>query len=172
MTVKSLFIAPTGDELIAGIIRDGNSPAIAEIAQRSFPGLKTHIHPPVPDRKEAFDAALQAALAFDLALFSGGSGGGRDYDPELTIDCTHKALMDFLDAYAVRDIFGCNGHLWARMVCGQKDGTLFFNVPGPTVEAVAAAAAAFDALAANAGPDGVVDAMIDAVRATYPVRGR
>ena len=174
MKIDRLMIVPTGDELVAGIIADGNTPAIAQMAETVFPGIEVIPHPPVPDTRTGMGDAIRRAVdsGCDLAIFTGGSGGGKDFDPHLAEDCTHKVLRTRLDPCAFQDIYGYNGHLWARLVAGTLENTLFFNVPGPVVEAAAAAEAGLNALRALERADltPLLSAMIAAVKATYPGR--
>jgi molybdopterin biosynthesis enzyme len=165
-------IIPTGDEVARGIVADTNSPAIAALIREAFPDCATLCCPAVVDSESAIrdEAEKMIREGADLLIFIGGSGGGRRFDPRLARDCTHEALRTLADRSAVRDIYGSNGHLWARLVAGEKDGSLLFNVPGPYVEAVAAARAALGALATEAAPDleELAETLARAVWEQYP----
>ena len=50
-------------------------------------------------------------------------------------DFTHSALERYLDEKSSREIYGKNGHLWCKLICGKKGDTLIVNVPGPYQEA-------------------------------------
>lgn len=103
----------------------------------------------------------------ELAIFIGGSGGGHRYSATLGRDYTHSALDRLLEGVAARSIYGQNGHLWSRLLCGTRRGARVINLPGPYVEAEAA----IRAFCAHAEADAetTVQAMADAVIACYPV---
>ncbi|MDR1124510.1 MAG: molybdopterin-binding protein, partial [Deltaproteobacteria bacterium] len=98
----------------------------------------------------------------------GGSGGGSRYSANLADDCTHTALERFLEIKAAKEIYGKNGHLWCKLVCGKTGGTMVINVPGPLVEA-RAAFEAFLRLYPTENLRAVNEAMIAAVLAQYPL---
>ena len=101
-------------------------------------------------------------------ILIGGSGGGHRFDPALGKDFTHSALMEVLEEKSVTDLYGKNGHLWSRLLCGYLGGMLVFNVPGPFDEAQAAVLA-FEKCCRE-HPDSISDlnhAIADAVRDSY-----
>ncbi len=137
MTWKAL-IQPTGDEILSGIVADTDSPMIAgALAER---GIEARRAAPVPDRPEAIRESVKKAAedGFSLMILIGGSGGGHRFDPALSKDYTHTALEEVLTGIRVTDLYGKNGHLWSRLLCGYRENMLVFNVPGPYREAEAA----------------------------------
>jgi molybdopterin biosynthesis enzyme len=168
MTPARVVLLPTGDEVVDGIIIDTNTPALAALVQARWPTAAIVAHQPVRDRQADLRDAIQACDA-DLLIASGGSGGGKAFVPELAEDCTHRALLAALRDTATRQIWGQNGHLWSQLVAGRLGRLHAFNVPGPQVEAVAAATAALDLLAdAPWNAAAVVTATATAVLACYP----
>ena len=99
----------------------------------------------------------------------GGSGGGHRYCSTLGKDFTHSALERYLDQRCSREIYGKNGHLWCKLICGKKGPTVIVNVPGPFQEAKAAMVACLKALAEEGGVEDICKAMAEAVYAQYPV---
>ena len=136
---KRIAILPTGDEIAAGIVRDTDSPMAEEILTRLFPGCRIRREPPAPDRQEDIrDRIVRAAGESDLVVLIGGSGGGHRFSPSLACDYTHSAMEEVLTESAATSLYGKNGHLWSRLVCGRLGETVVFNLPGPFREAEAA----------------------------------
>lgn len=79
------LVISTGDEIVPpsvrpdpAQVRDSNGPAL--IAALRADGCVAEYAGILPDRREAFDAALRRGLAFDAVLISGGSSvGARDH---------------------------------------------------------------------------------------------
>ena len=69
---------------------------------------------------------------------------------------------------AKHEIYGKNGHMWTKLLCGKKENTIIINVPGPFVEAKAAFNAYLNALKQGATLDDVAYAMAQAVLEQYP----
>ena len=163
---KTARIQPSGGELIAGIIEDTDSPMIAEVLRRM--GYETVTALPVPDEEAAVRGAIEKAAedGMSLMVLIGGSGGGKHYDPALAKDCTHGAMDAVLEEKYVSSLYGKNGHLWSRLLCGRIKNTLVFNVPGPFDEAKAAILA-FEAVGEYASSEEISRALATAVRDTY-----
>ncbi len=172
MKIDSLTIVPTGDEVADGIIRDTDSPAIAEIMRAIQPESRVTIHEPLRDNVKVIKGFIQSLdnKPSPVAILIGGSGGGKHYDADLALDCTHQAMRECLSPVVHRDLVGYNGHLWCRIVVGMHSGTLFFNVPGPQVEAEAAARAGLNYLtqAQSINCTKMADCVAKAVWAQYP----
>ena len=132
--MKRALIQPTGDELLAGVIEDTDSPMACAVLDRM--GIQGVIAPPVPDDEEALEQAVRRACREGcvLMVLIGGSGGGHRHDPSLGRDFTHCVLERILSRVQSTSLYGKNGHLWSRMVCGY----LVVNIPGPFREARAA----------------------------------
>lgn len=171
--INSAAIIPTGDEILDGTVIDTNSPAIMKILLENFPACEIFRVRPVQDLEEEIICKIKLCLdrSFDLIVLIGGSGGGRKFLPELRPDLTHSAMISFLKDYAVKEIYGKNGHLWARIVAGMKNSTCFINVPGPYTETVAGIKAAVKVLKKrNRDPEELAQNIADAVVAQYPNR--
>ncbi len=172
MKIDSLLIVPTGDEVADAIICDTDSPAITDIMRTIQPECRVTTHKPLCDNVNGikdFIQGLNTEFAA-VAILVGGSGGGKHYDPSLAPDCTHQAMRQSLSSVTHRDLIGYNGHLWCRIVVGMQSGTLCFNVPGPQVEAEAAAQAGLDyiANAQSINCENLADCVAKAVFAQYP----
>jgi molybdopterin biosynthesis enzyme MoaB len=95
---------------------------------------------PIKDSENEIAEVIQeCAGKYDLVIIIGGSGGGHRYVSSLSEDYTHTAILRSMNSYSAVEIYGKNGHLWSKIVCGGKDTTRIINVPGPYVEAVSAA---------------------------------
>ncbi|MCL1992742.1 MAG: molybdopterin-binding protein [Spirochaetes bacterium] len=138
--VNEAVIIPTGGEIKDGTVLDTNSPAVMFSLISMNPLCIVHRAAPVDDDAKEIAAAVEKWIerGVGLVVLIGGSGGGRVYDSSLSEDFTHGALESLLEKKSVREIWGKNGHLWCKLVCGEKNGTLVINVPGPYVEAKAA----------------------------------
>ncbi len=165
--IKSAVIIPTGDEIASGIVLDTDSPEVMRQLLALEPTMAVSRRSPVRDEEDAIVCAVtDAARTADLVVLIGGSGGGHRFDPALGRDFTHSALEQVLEGAISRRLFGKNGHLWCRLVCGRLDGAQVINLPGPVVEARAAMEAFCQT--AEADPDAINRAMTRAVLATYP----
>ena len=138
--MKEVVIIPTGDEIIDGTVLDTNSPAIISSLLKMEPLCEIHRNAPVSDDLDAICAAVEVWIkrGVSLVVIIGGSGGGHRFSNTLSEDHTHNALESLLDEKVSREIWGKNGHLWCKLVCGKKGEALVINVPGPHVEAKAA----------------------------------
>ena len=162
------LIQPTGNEILAGIVEDTDSPMIRTVLEGI--GLSADIAVPVVDEEGRIEAAIRAAAREGCALLVliGGSGGGHRFDPTLSQDFTHTTMDRILTGCRATALYGKNGHLWSRLVCGWLEDTLVVNVPGPYREAKAA----IEALAplykgADTDTAALNAAMAEAVCATY-----
>lgn len=142
--LNKVSILPTGNEIRSGIVIDTDSAAIMQIVLDSFPNCCVVRLEPVADNENKILESLEDRIAGkdDLVILIGGSGGGHRFVSTLGEDYTHSALTGYLNEYSWREIYGKNGHLWSKLVAGKKGETIIVNVPGPHVEAVAAAHAA------------------------------
>ena len=166
--IKSAVIIPTGDEIASGVVLDTDSPEIMRQLLALEPAMAVSRRSPVRDEEESIVRAVaEAAESAELVVLIGGSGGGHRFDPALGRDFTHSALERVLEGAVGRRLFGKNGHLWCRLVCGRLKGALVINLPGPFVEAQAAMAA-FCRTAESGDPEIINQAMAHAVLATYP----
>jgi len=140
MPVNEAVIIPTGNEIREGIVLDTNSPAVMYSLVCMEPLCLVHRETPVNDDKIAICQAIERWIEKNVGLIVliGGSGGGHRFSSTLSEDYTHTALEEFLDEKAVQEIWGKNGHLWCKLLCGKKNGTVIVNIPGPFVEAKAA----------------------------------
>jgi molybdopterin biosynthesis enzyme MoaB len=170
--LTSLCLIPTGDEILDGTVSDTNSPAIMTLTLERFPACRVLRHQPVADDHDALSQALNNSLqgGYQLTICIGGSGGGKRFIPTLSTDLTPDTMLSFLDHSLTRDIYGNNGHLWARIVAGTKANNLFFNVPGPYAEAVAAVKSALPLFESTTTTplEPLIDTVVKAIIAMYP----
>ena len=168
--VRKAVIVPTGDEISDGVVKDTDSPEILSLLVERYPRCCVTRVAPLPDREDAVvrELAAWAGQSADLIVLIGGSGGGGRYSDNLADDRTHYALERFLEVKFSREIYGPNGHMWCKLVCGKKNGTMVINVPGPFVEA-REAFKAFLRVSPRDDLQTINKAMIDAVLAQYPV---
>jgi molybdopterin biosynthesis enzyme MoaB len=170
--VKNVYILPTGDEIRNGVVWDLDSPEIISQILHQYPMAEVTRLSPVVDDEDTILRKIQeiATRAPDLLVLIGGSGGGHRFSETLSRDFTHSALEHYLDERSSREIYGKNGHLWSKQVCGKIGTTLIVNVPGPYEEAKAAFAACVKTLSSGRGGlEDVCQAMAEAVYAQYPV---
>ncbi len=168
--MKSAVIIPTGDEVKNGIVLDTDSPEILAQLIRQFPEMKVVRLGPLTDDEEAILTLLQETVleSPDLIVLVGGSGGGHRFSPSLGKDYTQSALEKFLIEKAASEIYGKNGHLWCKLICGKKDKTVIINVPGPFYEAKAAMSAFLNSYAAGMDLSQINKEMAQAVYDQYP----
>lgn len=166
--MKKACILPTGDEICEGIVLDTDSPEVMAHLLARWPSIEVIRMAPVRDEENAIASAVDCALrqGADLILLLGGSGGGHRYSQTLGCDYTHSALEHLCERAACRSIYGKNGHLWTRLICGERAGARLLNLPGPFVEAQAAISAF--CRVADASAEEIVDAVTGAVVACYP----
>ena len=170
MFTKAMII-PTGDELAAGIVIDTDAPEIMKNLLAINGSAEVVRIAPVIDKEEAIVNKIKesAANGYDLIVLIGGSGGGHRFSKTLGKDFTHSALERYLDENASHEIYGKNGHMWSKLVCGKKGSTIIINVPGPYVEAQAACEAFLSAYTKGLTLDEISLEMANAVLAKYPV---
>lgn len=136
---KRAAILPTGDEILSGIVQDTDSPMVAAALSQFWPNCRITRETPVSDHEENIRARiLRAAQENDLVILIGGSGGGHRHSTTLACDYTHSAMESLLKPAVSTSLYGKNGHLWSRLICGQCGDALVFNLPGPFREAQAA----------------------------------
>ena len=146
--INKAIIIPTGDEILNGTVVDTNSPAIMSIIIEKFPGCNVKREKPVIDAEENIIESVERALQEkpDLIILIGGTGGGHRHISTLAKDFTHSALIRTLPKVVYKELIGSNGHLWSKLVCGEKDGCIVANVPGPYEEAVETARALIECI--------------------------
>ncbi len=118
-------IVATGDELVPADrrpgpfqIRDSNGHAL--LAQTLVAGGRGVYRGPVPDDREALAAAIEAALAGDVVLVTGGvSVGEKDFVPAILEGLGVERLFHRWDVKP-------GGPLWF----GRRGDTLVFGLPG------------------------------------------
>lgn len=169
--LKKVSIIPTGNEINNGVVIDTNSPAIMQIILENFPQCEVSREKPVIDKENKIVEKIDECVSkdTDLVIIIGGSGGGFRFDSTLAEDYTHSAMISYLSEYSAREIYGKNGHLWSKIVYGKKDSTIVTNVPGPYVEAVAAAKVLIKSLKENNKEShSICEDMANAVLENYP----
>jgi molybdopterin biosynthesis enzyme len=138
--MKNIVIIPTGNEVKEGIILDTDSPMIMQTLLKNYPDCRIVKTAPVKDVETAISKEItkNAEEGADLIVLIGGSGGGHRYSNTLGEDYTHTALMDILEEKHFTEIYGKNGHMWCKLICGTIKDTVVVNVPVPYAEAKAA----------------------------------
>lgn len=172
--INRAAIIPTGDEVLNGIVTDTNSPAIMGLILEAFPQCEVVRVKPVNDMEEKITDKLSECIdeGYNLIFLIGGSGGGHRYIPTLGKDYTHSALVKFLPDARTREIYGANGHLWSKLIAAKKKESIIITVPGPYVEAVAAAKTAVELLEkGEQDTDVIVSEIAGAVFKKYPTGG-
>ena len=170
--MKSAYILPTGDEIRSGIVLDLDAPEIVRQIVKAFPQAEvTRLCPLLDVEDTIFNKIKEVAEEKqpDLIVLIGGRGGGHRFSKTLGKDFTHSALERYLDENASHEIYGKNGHMWSKLVCGKKGSTIIINVPGPYVEAQAACEAFLSAYTKGLSLDEISLEMANAVLAKYPV---
>lgn len=171
--LEKVSIIPTGNEIYNGVVIDTNSPAIMELVLEDFPKCEIIRSKPVIDKENKIIERIDNFVNEDrdLVIIIGGSGGGHRFDPSLAEDYTHGAMIKYLTKYTAMEIYGKNGHLWSKIVFGQKNNTMITNVPGPYVEALAATEILMSHLINNITDyNKICQGMAKAVLNNYPSR--
>lgn len=168
--MNRIWIIPTGDEIRNGVVRDLDSPMIMSEMLRIWPMAEIVRTAPVYDEMQEILNMLLSARedGADLTVLIGGSGGGHRFSPTLGKDFSHSAMDVFLEQGASREIYGKNGHLWCRLVCGRKGKMLVINLPGPYTEAKAAIQAFSAAVCETDDVAEINRVMAEAVFSQYP----
>ena len=165
--IEKAAILPTGDEIRNGMVLDTDSSEVMRQLVRLNPCVWITRYPPLLDNSnDIAEEILSVARENHLVVLIGGSGGGHRFSPTLGKDYTHTALEMVLENARSKQLFGKNGHLWCKLVCGKIGGALIINLPGPFVEAKAA----MEAFCKNSGADieTINTAMAEAVLRQYP----
>lgn len=135
--LNNVVIIPTGDELKEGIILDTDSPMIMQEIIKLNGKCNILRREPVCDKEDKIIGCIKdyADEKADLIIIIGGSGGGHRYSKTLGKDYTHSSLDLILKEKHSSEVYGKNGHLWSKLLCGKINETLIINVPGPYDEA-------------------------------------
>lgn len=168
--MRTLCIIPTGDEIRDGIVQDLDSPEIMRQMLRYNPSAQVTRIAPVRDEEDRIFDTIRTVVGYrpDLVVLIGGSGGGHRHSSTLGKDYTHTAIANYLDTYSEHCIYGKNGHMWTRLLCGKKNGTVIINVPGPYEEAKAAFQAFLSSIEEDADLERASRRMAQAVFEKYP----
>ena len=169
--INKAIIIPTGDEILNGTVVDTNSPAIMALILERFPGCEVTRITPSVDNENTIITKLKNAIEqkADLIFIIGGSGGGHRFIPNAARDFTHTAILNMLPNARYKEIYGKNGHMWSKLIAAKEDNSLVVNVPGPYVEAVAAAKVALDLISeGETDPQIIVERTSEAVSRQYP----
>jgi hypothetical protein len=169
MKLNKVVIIPTGDEVASGIIFDSNSLMLTEKIVKKFPPCEIYRLSPAKDRKKEIIEALNRAVGFnpDLIILTGGTGGGRKFSLNLAPDLTHVVLSKLLSPKAEREIYGGNGHLWCKIVCGYYNSILVVSLPGPETEACRTFEIALNGIIQRSPLDKIVNSMADGLSQLY-----
>lgn len=171
--MEEVVIIPTGDEIKKGIVLDTNSPAIMQLVLGYRPTCRIIRSVPPVDIKEEIQKELRLWGKGDGIIFlTGGSGGGRVFDSDLAVDCTHAAVAELLGDSESIDIIGGNGHLFARIVVGRFEDKLVVTLPGPNAEALSGARAALENLSPAIDCKLIARKVAEAVVAQYPQKNQ
>ena len=168
--INKAVIIPTGDELKSGIVLDTDSPMIMQVIPSINNNCNIIRNKPVKDAESAITNCIRsyAEQDVDLIVLIGGSGGGHRHSSTLGKDFTHSSLDSVLDIKHTTELYGKNGHLWSKIVCGIINKTVVINVPGPYQEARAAIEAFKRAFEENKEDLKLINArMAEAVKLQY-----
>lgn len=133
-------IIPTGREILDGTVLDTDSPMIEKTLHDIYENIFVFVETPVEDSEDDICARVLSAASqgAGLIIIIGGSGGGHRYSKTLAKDYTHSGLEKILENKSITSLYGKNGHLWSKLVCGTLKDAIVFNVPGPYTEAKSA----------------------------------
>ena len=171
--LDTILLLPTGNEIRDGVVLDTDCPMLMQelITYNSCCQVKRLS--PVNDTKEELEQAFVQYVdpKVDLVIFIGGSGEGHKYSPVLGRDCTHLVIEELLHHTVSTALYGKNGHMWSKLVCGYYGPSLVVNVPGPYKEAQAAVRALLHVFELQQDPavQDINQAMAEAVRKQYMV---
>ena len=167
MKPKKAFLIPTGDELASGLVLDTDSPMLMQQIIKQAPSCMVTRYPVTLDDAGSIAGRIREAASqnADLVILIGGSGSGHLHSEILGKDCTGESMDSALDTVTSTALYGKNGHMWSRLVCGRLDDTLVVNVPGPYTEAEAACAALLEHL--DESLETINQAMAAAVKRCY-----
>lgn len=168
--IKTAYIIPTGNEIKNGTVLDLDSLIIIKKIIAEYPQAVVIRECPIEDSESSISLTIKNILDKrpDIIVLIGGSGEGHKYSKVLGKDCTHSAIESCMDTVAVQKIYGKNGHMWTKLVCGKKGNTLVVNVPGPFVEAKAAIYAIIESVNNGLSLEDICRSSADAVYNQYP----
>lgn len=168
--ISKAMIIPTGNEIKDGTVLDLDCPRIMEELIRLNPEMVVTRLAPIVDVEETIVETMQTCweAQADLIVLVGGSGGGHRFSETLGRDYTHSAMEMWLDRKVSYEIYGKNGHMWSKLVCGMKGACFIINVPGPVMEASAAIKAFVQSMREGGDIRQINQNMARAVMAQYP----
>lgn len=135
--INKAIIIPTGDEIKTGVVLDTDSPMIMQVLLSMNGKCNITRNEPIADDENMIIDCIKGYLSqqVDLIVLIGGSGGGHRYSTTLGKDFTHSSLEAILDEKYSSELYGKNGHMWSKLLCGIINNTMIINVPGPFQEA-------------------------------------
>ena len=138
--MNKAVVIPTGGEIMDGTVFDTVSPAVIYALIHMNPLCTVCRASPIQDEQNIIRRTVEywVCKGMELIVLIGGSGGGHRHCATLSEDYTWSALESLLDEKVSREIWGKNGHMWCKLVCGRKKDALIINLPGPHSEAKAA----------------------------------
>ena len=172
--VNKAIIIPTGDEILNGTVIDTNSPAIMALILEKFPRCEVKRLTPVIDNEDSIINKITQSIKEEanLIFIIGGSGGGHRFITNAARDFTHTAILNLMPDSCYKEIYGKNGHMWSKLIAAKEGNSLVINVPGPYVEAVAAAKEALNLISAGkTDPQTIVEGTARVVALQYPSHG-
>jgi molybdopterin biosynthesis enzyme len=167
--INVVEIIPTGDELRNGIVLDTDSPMLMQKLLELNNNCIVRRRAVTQDTTEAISDQIRQCLQEnpDLIILIGGSGSGHLHSEISGKDCTYSSMETQLNDVCATSLYGKNGHMWSRLVCGYVDETMVINVPGPYAEAKAAIEAFCSSIKCDYDLKEINRAMAEAVKKCY-----
>nr|WP_240912564.1 molybdopterin-binding protein [Thermococcus sp. LS2] len=131
--MKRVKVIPTGNEVVAGIIQDTNSPLIKEKFEEL--GYEVDVSPPVEDDERAIANAIESAIyeGYGIIITTGGVGAE---EKDKTVEATKRIDPSAATPYIVHYQKGTGRHAKAgvKIGVGKVGEFLIINLPGPNEE--------------------------------------
>jgi molybdenum cofactor synthesis domain-containing protein len=130
---KKVIIFPTGFEVKKGIIKDTNTPLLAERFERE--GYNVTRGPPLDDDENQIASTIlnAASMGYGVVIITGGVGAE---DKDKTVEGILKVDPEAATPYIMKFDVGTGRHVkeGVRIAVGKIGETMVIALPGPTEE--------------------------------------
>jgi len=125
-----ILVVTISDRAFRGEYEDLSGPAVRDILVESVPGCSVETTV-VPDDEKRILAALEAGLAGDVIITTGGTGlGPRDMTPEVTEKFCDRGVPGISEMLRAGSLGETPNAALSRGWAGVKGSTLVVNIPG------------------------------------------
>ena len=130
MTPLRILVITVSDRAADGVYEDRSGPAVEHVLREALPGCTVE-RLLVPDEVGLLRKALEEGMTHDAVLTTGGTGiGPRDITPETTEAFCERSVPGIAEYLRNESLRETPLAPLSRAYAGQRNRTLFVNLPG------------------------------------------